>query len=58
VTCRQTKARTEELKREEILATHIRACRGPLSAASLSRSYNLPLDRVRQIITRNGGSCG
>jgi hypothetical protein len=55
---RQTKARTEEIKREGILATHVRACSGPFNAGSLAKSYALPLDRVQQIISRNGGSCG
>jgi hypothetical protein len=55
---RLTKARQDELSREGILATHVRACSGPLNAGSLARSYALPLERVQQIISRNGGSCG
>lgn len=53
---RLTKARTEGIKREGILAAHVRG-RKDLNAGSLAQSYALPLDRVRQIISRNGGSC-
>lgn len=58
MSARSLKAQAETIKREGILATHIRACTGPHNAASLARSYNLPADRVAQIITRNGGSHG
>lgn len=44
------------LQREGVLAEHIRAKRGDFNPETLSRSYGLPVDRVRQIITRNGGS--
>lgn len=54
---RETKARAEEIKREGILATHVRQRTG-LDANSLARSYALPVARVLDIIKRNGGSCG
>lgn len=46
----------DDLRREGLLAERIRAGGGPFDAASLSRSYAVPVERVRQIITRNGGS--
>lgn len=55
---RQTKAQTDAIKREGILATHIRACTGILNPITLSQSYALPVERVRQIIARNGGKIG
>lgn len=39
---RQTKAQADAIKREGILATHIRACSGLLNPISLSQSYALP----------------
>ena len=51
-----TKAAKEATKREGVLAEHIRARKpGPFDAASLARSFALPVARVAQIITRNGG---
>lgn len=49
-------AAKDALAREGTLALRIRAGGGPFDAASLSRSYAVPIDRVREIITRNGGS--
>jgi len=57
MSAREVKARDEVLRREGILATHVRN-RAGLNAASLAQSYALPLERVQQIISRNGGSCG
>lgn len=55
-TTRSSKAAKLEIEREGVLANRIRAGGGPFNAASLSRSYALPVERVREIITRNGGS--
>jgi hypothetical protein len=53
---RAEKAQREGLQREGALADHVRANPGTFSASSLARSYALPIARVEQIITRNGGS--
>lgn len=53
---RANQASKDALSREGVLATRIRAGGGPFDAASLARSYALPVERVREIITRNGGS--
>lgn len=49
-------ASKDALAREGALAARIVAGGGPFDAASLSRSYGVPIERARQIITRNGGS--
>ncbi len=49
-------AAKDALAREGTLATRIRAGGGPFDPASPSRSYAVPIERVREIITRNGGS--
>lgn len=53
---RATQASKDALNREGVLAYRVRAGGGPFDAVSLSRSYALPVDRVREIIIRNGGS--
>jgi len=53
---RKTQAAADQVAREGHLAAHVRAAPGPFNAESLSRSYAVPVDRARQIITRNGGS--
>jgi hypothetical protein len=53
---RADKAAREALAREGVLASHIRASAGPFDAPSLSRSYAVPVERVRAILIRNGGS--
>jgi hypothetical protein len=50
-----TKVSKDALAREGVLASRVRAG-GLLDAESLAKSYAIPVDRVRQIITRNGGS--
>jgi hypothetical protein len=49
-------AAKDALAREGTLAARIRAGGGPFDPTSLSRSYAVPVDRVREIIIRNGGS--
>jgi len=58
VSLRQSKVQADEVRREGVLATHVRDKPGPFDPASLARSYALGVDRVRQIIRSNGGSCG
>lgn len=54
-----TKAQKEALIRTSALVDHITArIPGPFDAASLSRSYAVPIDRVTSIITKHGGRLG
>lgn len=53
---RSSKVAKEETRREGVLAARIRAGGSPFDAASLARSYAVPLDRVHAIIVRNGGT--
>jgi hypothetical protein len=54
---RPTKAAQAALQREGVLAAHIRSRAGtPVNIISLSQSYNLSAQRVREIVIRNGGS--
>ncbi|MEA1083232.1 hypothetical protein SFC76_03080 [Sphingomonas sp. CD22] len=52
---RSSKIAKEETRREGVLADRVRAGGSPFDPASLARSYALPVDRGREIITRNGG---
>lgn len=59
MSARSLKAGAEALKREGVLADHIKRCLpGPFDAVSLGRSFNLDAARVTQIITRHGGVNG
>lgn len=51
-------ARDDLVLREALLATCIRSRMLNLDPASLSKSYGVPEERVREIIKRNGGSIG
>jgi N-acetyl-gamma-glutamylphosphate reductase len=53
-----TKAQKAELRAEGILAAHIVANPGHFDTATLARSYALPVERVAQIVKRNGGTHG
>jgi hypothetical protein len=53
-----TKSRTDEVRREGVLAAHVQANPGHFDIATLARSYALPAERVAQIVKRNGGSHG
>lgn len=52
------KAKQVQLRAEGILAEHVAAAPKHFDAATLARSYALPAERVRQIVKRNGGTCG
>lgn len=54
--CKRNRSAKDALAREGALATRIRAGGGPFDPTSLSRSYAVSVDRVREIITRHGGS--
>lgn len=53
-----TKAQKAQLRAEGILAAHVAANPKQFDIATLARSYALPAERVRQIVKRNGGTCG
>ncbi|MBD8733921.1 hypothetical protein [Sphingomonas sp. CFBP 13706] len=53
---RTDKAQLEALRREGVLADHVKASIGPLNIETLARSYALPAERVLAIVKRNGGS--
>lgn len=59
MSARSLKAGAEALKREGILADHIKTrLPGPFDAASLARSFAIDATRVTQIISRHGGVNG
>lgn len=53
-----TKRQKADLYAEGVLAAHVAANPKHFDTATLARSYALPAERVRQIVKRNGGTCG
>lgn len=58
MTVAATKAQQAQLRAEGVLAAHVRANPKHFDIATLARSYALPVERVRQIVKRNGGTHG
>lgn len=57
-TAASEKRRAAVAARERLLTNLIRTRRTGLDPGTLSQAYAVPIDRVRDLIARNGGSIG